>query len=51
VVRADRERFCFGRIVYEDGIGTRMDTGFCRRLDRETKRWVKVENSEHEYAY
>jgi hypothetical protein len=50
-IRGERERFCFGRIVYKDSGGGCREAGFCRRLDRETKRWVKVENSEHEYAY
>lgn len=42
---------CLGQIVYEDGRGVRRETGFCRRLDTKTARWVSMDHPEYEYAY
>jgi len=41
---------CRGIIKYADNQGTSRETGFCRVYD-ETKGWLRVENSEHEYSY
>jgi hypothetical protein len=41
--------YAVGRIVYEDSKGRRRETGFCRKNEPGTDRWVMVENSEYEY--
>lgn len=43
--------FCVGYIVYEDMLGRRRKTGFCRRFDYDTRSWSSVELSFYEYAY
>jgi hypothetical protein len=43
--------FCVAYIVYTDDLGTIRQTGFCRRYDPETDRWVNVEDPEYEYSY
>jgi hypothetical protein len=41
-----------GKIGYRDGRGIARQTGFCRRLDVESERWVLLEGyPEYEYAY
>jgi len=47
---------CMGKIIYEDDLGVRRETGFCRQLDAVAERWynpadVRPSNSEYEYAY
>jgi len=43
--------FCVGYILYQDVLGRKMQTGFCRRYDAETAVWLRVENSDYEYSY
>ena len=47
--------WCVGLIVYEDAIGRRRETGFCRSYDVLGECWVKNANpdaeSNYEYAY
>lgn len=42
---------CIGCIAYEDGLGNRRETGFCRFFSVDTDAWKTIENSEYEYAY
>jgi hypothetical protein len=42
---------CIGYIVYEDMSGRRRQTGFCRRYDADTRTWLRVDNTDYEYAY
>ena len=42
--------YCMGIIVYCDEIGTRRETGFCRRYRPSENRW-EVIDCEYEYAY
>lgn len=41
---------CVGLIVYEDIEGRRRETGFCRSFAK-GDRWVREDDSEHEYSY
>jgi hypothetical protein len=42
--------YWIGQIVYEDGVGIQRSTGFCRRFDRESHRWVRTDNPDEEYC-
>jgi hypothetical protein len=42
---------CVGVVLYRDGNGTRRQTGFCRKFDFTSGRWVKMEDDEYEYSY
>lgn len=42
---------CTGYVAYSDELGIRRKTGFCRRYDPDTRSWLRVENSDYEYAY
>jgi hypothetical protein len=42
--------YCLGLLVYEDAVGTKRETGYCRRYFPREGRWEIVE-SEYEYAY
>jgi hypothetical protein len=42
---------CIGYVAYTDDLGVRRKTGFCRRYDPSTRSWLKMENSDYEYAY
>lgn len=42
---------CIGMIAYEDGRRARHETGFCRRLETTTERWVQMDHHEYEYSY
>jgi hypothetical protein len=42
--------YCMGTIVYVDSIGTRRETGFCRRYHPREDIW-DIAESEYEYAY
>jgi hypothetical protein len=39
-----------GQIVYEDGAGIQRSTGFRRRFDRESYRWVRTDDPDEEYS-
>jgi hypothetical protein len=41
---------CIGLIVYEDAEGRRRETGFSRSFEK-GDRWVRMDNSEQDYAY
>jgi hypothetical protein len=43
--------FCVGYVAYTDEIGTSRRTGFCRRFDTESHRWLRVEDDDYEYSY
>jgi hypothetical protein len=43
--------FCIGYIIYRDDNDTSRQTGFCRRYDPASSRWLKVEDEEYEYSY
>jgi hypothetical protein len=42
---------CIGYIRYEDTNGRPRQTGFCRQYDANSRSWLRVENSDYEYAY
>jgi len=42
---------CQGRIIYADSQGTSRETGFCRVYDGDGSCWLRVDNSDYEYAY
>jgi hypothetical protein len=50
---ADRDGavFCVGYVIYRDDNGTSRQTGFCRRYEPNSGRWLKVEDEEYEYSY
>jgi hypothetical protein len=42
---------CLGTITYDDVLGNRRETGFCRVLNPHVGQWSKVDNPEYEYAF
>jgi hypothetical protein len=43
--------FCVGVIAYRDGNDVERLTGFCRRYDCHSERWLQVADHDYEYAY
>ena len=43
--------YCLGKITYEDVLGNRRETGFCRLLHPSNERWSKTDNPEYEYGF
>lgn len=43
--------YCIGRIIYLDSAERRRMTGFCRRYDANSGRWVRVEGKQYDYNY
>ena len=50
IYAGDSALYCMGIIVYIDEIGTRRETGFCRRYHPRENRWDVID-CEYEYAY
>ena len=46
----ERDLYCIGTLAYEDTIGIRRETGFCRRYVPRADRW-EITESQYEYAY
>jgi len=43
--------FCVGVIVYRDKNDIERLTGFCRRYDAHSERWLQVADQDYEYSY
>ena len=49
-VKPTRHFHFFGFIEYRDELGILRRTGFCRRYDSESQRWLVVDDPEYEYS-
>jgi hypothetical protein len=45
------ELFCVGYILYKDFNGRKRQTGFGRKYDPTSNRWVVIQDTEYEYSY
>ncbi len=47
----DDNWFCIGYIEYQDDLGNKRMTGFCRRWNSQNMTWDRDDNEELEYSY
>jgi hypothetical protein len=43
--------YCIGKVTYEDVLGAKRETGFCREWVPSEDRWATVDNPEYEYSF